>query len=353
MKTKNSTVEKRKGGLRNVKYLSGTLFRKMAKGGEKEIQTNADEVNRLNVFPVPDGDTGDNMRLTIESGIRAIENLDTDDLAQVMKLFSHGMLIGARGNSGVILSQFFSGMARGLEKEEKAAPKTIGRALEMGVEDAYTSVLTPTEGTILTVAREAVEYAVSNINEKSTVRTLFADLVGEMQRSLERTPEVLDILKEAGVVDSGGAGLYYIMDGFNRALCGEEIKDTAPKKVGEGVFPNISEQNEDIDLGYCTEFLLQLNRKKKSGASFEIDKFKKALSALGDSLIAFEKEGAVKVHIHTKTPEKAIAYGRKFGEFLTVKIENMSVQHSATAFSKNEKASKKKRYGIVAVSSGD
>ena len=201
-KQAKDTVKKPSTQKRGIKYLGGKLFAKMVRGGTSELRTNADEVNRLNVFPVPDGDTGDNMRMTIESGFAAIENVNTDYIADVMKLFSHGMLIGARGNSGVILSQFFAGLAKGLESEEKAGPEALARALEMGVDKAYTAVMSPTEGTILTVAREAVEYAVSRLTPESTIKTLFADLVEEMRKSLDRTPETLSILKEAGVVDT-------------------------------------------------------------------------------------------------------------------------------------------------------
>ncbi|MBQ7940718.1 MAG: DAK2 domain-containing protein, partial [Clostridia bacterium] len=208
-KKKKSSKKSEQGDL---KYLGGLLLAKMAFGGAARLRSNADEVNKLNVFPVPDGDTGDNMRMTVESGIAAIENLDSDDLSEVMKVLSHGMLLGARGNSGVILSQFFAGISKGLVGTKKADPAILGHALELGVQQAYTSVMTPTEGTILTVAREAVEYAVKRITPQSTLRSFFADLVGEMHDSVDRTPEILTVLKEAGVVDSGGAGLFYIMD---------------------------------------------------------------------------------------------------------------------------------------------
>jgi dihydroxyacetone kinase-like predicted kinase len=220
-KSKTKSTNKKKK--RSIKYLGGLLLKKMAFGGAKELSTNADEVNKLNVFPVPDGDTGDNMRMTIESGISEMEQVESDNLGVVIKSFSHGMLLGARGNSGVILSQFFAGLASGLEKSEKADPATLGKALELGVKQAYSSVMTPTEGTILTVAREAVEYAVSRITPESTIQTLFSDLSKEMNKSLERTPEILSVLKEAGVVDSGAAGLYHIIDGFNRVLNGQKI----------------------------------------------------------------------------------------------------------------------------------
>lgn len=356
--TDKTAAPKKKGGIRNIKYLGGKLFAKMVRGGTSELRTNADEVNRLNVFPVPDGDTGDNMRMTIESGFAAIENVNTDYIADVMKLFAQGMLIGARGNSGVILSQFFAGLASGLETEEKAGPEALAKALEMGVDRAYTSVMSPTEGTILTVAREAVEYAVSRLNENSTIKTLFADLVEEMHNSLNRTPEILTVLKEAGVVDSGGAGLFYIMDGFNRVLNGEDIPDV------DIPLPETKKQEADLgsfgpdsvmEYGYCTEFLLQLQHAKTDIEAFDIEALKSFLSGIGDSIVAFKNDSIVKVHVHTKEPEKALAHARLFGEFLTVKIENMSLQHSdlTEKEAKAEAVSEKKKYGIVAVSNGE
>ena len=276
------------------------------------------------------------------------------------------MLLGARGNSGVILSQFFAGMAKGLESSEKADPATFGHALELGVQQAYSSVMTPTEGTILTVAREAVEYAVSQITPKSTIRTLFADLVKEMHASLDRTPEILSVLKEAGVVDSGGAGLLYIMDGFNRVLNGEEIADDGVSyelKKAPAVTTFAFDANSVMTYGYCTELLLQLQHSKTDIDSFDIDALRAFLVSVGDSVVAFKTESIVKLHVHTFTPEKVIEYCRKYGEFLTVKIENMSVQHTelgenapgaqaAAASTKEENTPPAKRYGIVAVSNG-
>jgi len=362
---KKQPVQQKKGGIRNIKYLGGKLFAKMVRGGTSELRTNADEVNRLNVFPVPDGDTGDNMRMTIESGFAAIENVNTDYIADVMKLFSQGMLIGARGNSGVILSQFFAGLAKGLESEAKAGPEDLAKALEMGVDKAYTAVMTPTEGTILTVAREAVEYAVSRLTPESTIKTLFADLVEEMRNSLNRTPETLTILKEAGVVDSGGAGLFYIMDGFNRVLNGEDVPDIdIPIDSQKNSAPEISSFGPDsvMEYGYCTEFLLQLQNAKTNIAEFDIEALKVFLTEIGDSIVAFKNDSIVKVHVHTKEPEKVLAHARLFGEFITVKIENMSIQHSdlkeeekensESAPRTEEMPAEKKRYAMVAVSNG-
>ncbi len=386
-KHSSHTEEKAEGASRrklNIKYLGGLLFGKMARSGALELESNADEVNKLNVFPVPDGDTGDNMRMTIESGIRAIENVDSDNLADVMKALSHGMLLGARGNSGVILSQFFAGTAKGLSSK-RADPATLGHALEMGVKQAYSSVMTPTEGTILTVAREAVQYAVRRINEKSTIHSFFADLVREMHRSLEKTPEALPALKEAGVVDSGGAGLFYIMDGFYRVLNGEEVADTKDtgkqneEKTAHAPTSFGFNENSEMTYGYCTELLVQLQRSKCEPEKFDINALLDFLSGIGDSIVAFQNDSIVKIHVHTFTPELIIAHMRKFGEFLTVKIENMSVQHTelkddkkisetkpqsdsepapvntqaATDNSDEVIKAEKKRYAAVAVSLGD
>ncbi len=373
---KASTGEKKPSGIakipKNLKFLGGLLLKKMARGGAGRLRSNAEEVNRLNVFPVPDGDTGDNMRLTIESGIAAIEGLDSDDLAEVMRTLSHGMLLGARGNSGVILSQFFAGMAKGLDTAERADPEALGRALELGVQQAYSSVMTPTEGTILTVAREAVEYAVSRITPSSTIRTLFADLVKEMKDSLERTPETLAVLKEAGVVDSGGAGLLYIMEGFNRVLNGEEPQTadetetpatagaTSPKPMAFAFGPD-----SEMTYGYCTEMLLQLQNKKTDIPSFDLQPLKEFLCGVGDSVVVFQTDSIVKLHVHTFTPERVLAECRRYGELLTIKIENMSVQHTALSEDTPTEAEKpdieaitptteqRKPYGVVAVCNGE
>ena len=363
MAKKDNSQEKKPAEQKGLRYLGGLLLRKMALGGARSLGTNSEEVNKLNVFPVPDGDTGDNMRMTIESGVAAIEGMDSDDLAFVMQTLSHGMLLGARGNSGVILSQFFAGTARGLEKLKKADPEALGRAFEMGVEQAYSSVMTPTEGTILTVAREAVEYAVKKIAPKSTIRSFFADLVKEMHASLDRTPEKLAVLKDAGVVDSGGAGLFYIMDGFNRVLNGEEIAAPSDAAIFGAVAPKASEgftfnASSEMIYGYCTELLLQLQHAKTDIEHFDMDALRAFLASIGDSVVAFKTDSIVKLHVHTFTPERVLAHCRRFGEFLTVKIENMSVQHTEGSITREEAPAapppaERKRYGIVTVAMGE
>jgi len=361
-KPKTEGEPKKKGRKLNIKYLGGLLLKKMVRSGAKELGLNADEVNNLNVFPVPDGDTGDNMRMTIESGVSAIEKLDSDNLAEVMKALSRGMLLGARGNSGVILSQFFSGTAKGLEGSKKADPEVLGHALELGVKTAYSSVMTPMEGTILTVARESVEYAVKCLKPESTIRSFFADLVKEMHSSLERTPELLKALKDANVVDSGGAGLLFIMDGFNRVLNGEDTGDE-PLVINN---PGNSDErktafNKDSEMSYayCTELLVQLMSSKCDVSTFDIDALRAFLCECGDSVVAFLEDSIVKLHVHTFTPERVLAKCREYGEFISVKIENMSLQHTEVIAGKEEKQEAaapkepKKKYGVVAVCTGE
>lgn len=359
--TKKAEETKKANEKWSIKQLGGYLFAKMLRGGASELHSKADEVNKLNVFPVPDGDTGDNMTMTIESGVASLENIDTDDLAEVLKVASRGMLLGARGNSGVILSQFFAGMAKGLENVETADAKKLARALELGVKQAYTSVMTPTEGTILTVAREAVEYAVRRLNSKSTVQTLFADLVNEMNASLQRTPEILPILGEAGVVDSGGAGLLYIIDGLNRVLNGEDVDNAESSPLLAPAKPTAATgsfgPNSEMTFGYCTELLVQLMNKKQEGNPFDLDALKLYLASHGDSIVAFQTESVVKIHVHTLRPDKIMRYMLKFGDFISVKVENMSLQHTELEAEKTKieevKDEPKKKYGIVAVSNGD
>ena len=356
---KKTKEGEKKGERRGLRYLGGLLFAKMALGGARELRSNAEEVNKLNVFPVPDGDTGDNMSMTIESGVADIENTESDNLGEVMNALSHGMLLGARGNSGVILSQFFAGIAKGLNGVELADPHTLGAALELGVKQAYATVMTPTEGTILTVMREAVEFAKSRITGNSTIKTFFNDVVTEMHASVERTPDLLPPLKEAGVVDSGGAGLFYIMDGFNRILNGKKMPEVEeaviePKKIAAA---DISAFTSDsvMTYGYCTEFLMRLQSSKCDAENFDIEPLREFLSTVGDSIVVFKTETIVKVHVHTFTPELVISHCRQFGEFLTFKMENMSVQHTDIQEKAESEAARKKerkKYGVVAVATG-
>ncbi|MBQ7715226.1 MAG: DAK2 domain-containing protein [Clostridia bacterium] len=349
------------------RFLDGKLFARMFRGGAAFLRSKADKVNELNVFPVPDGDTGDNMSMTMEGGVNAVDTSgekDAASLGEVSEQVAHGMLLGARGNSGVILSQLFAGMANVFDGCDEADVNTVGEALKQGVKRAYSAVVTPTEGTILTVAREAVDYACSRITKDSTIESLFDDLSFEMNNSLKRTPELLSVLKEAGVIDSGGAGLVYIMEGFKKVLGGigpEEIGDTdaghgaksrpSVKTVDLSAFTEDSE----LEFGYCTELLIRLQNKKTNPQSFDTIILTDFLRTVGDSIVCFKQDSAVKVHVHTFTPEKVLAFCRQFGEFLTVKIENMSVQHSESAIEEGHVRMQKSRrkYAVVAVASGD
>ncbi len=342
------------------RYLDGEMMAHMVRGGAANLRSNAREVNDLNVFPVPDGDTGDNMSMTMEGGVAALEGVDTSSLADVMEHIAQGMLLGARGNSGVILSQFFAGMYKGFSDCEKADAYIVGKALEEGVKQAYSSVITPTEGTILTVAREAVAYAVSRIDENTTISGLFSDLTNEMYASLQRTPEILDVLREAGVIDSGGAGLFYIMLGFSKILQGEEIASENDTPVSGGkptVKLDVFGPDDTMTWGYCTELLLRLQNAKVDIAAFDVSVIIDYLSTIGDSIVAVKNDSIVKLHVHTLTPGDVLNFCQRFGECLTVKIENMNVQHSEIEENAAKAAPKKehplKDHGTVAVASGD
>lgn len=359
-----TTIANYKAAETDGRYIDGEMLINMFRGGAAQLRSNAKEVNDLNVFPVPDGDTGDNMSMTMEGGVAALENLQSNNLADVMAQLSQGMLLGARGNSGVILSQFFAGMNKGFVQYEKADAKVVGHALEEGVKQAYSSVITPTEGTILTVAREAVEFAVSRINEDSTITGLFYDLTTEMYASLQRTPEVLDVLKEAGVIDSGGAGLFYIMEGFYKILMGEEIDDSnspsLPQPKAATVDLSAFGPDSELTYGYCTELLLQLQNAKVDIEAFDVKIIIDFLTTIGESIVAFKNGSIVKLHVHTMEPGKVLDFCRQFGEFLTVKIENMNVQHSQSdnkppekEVTKSAPARSVKDHAAVAVASGE
>lgn len=349
-----------------AKELDGALFAKMAMGGAANLQANVDTVNNLNVFPVPDGDTGDNMYMTIGGGIAELSDMDSEsNLSSVVEAFAHGMLMGARGNSGVILSQFFSGIAKGFKNCEKADVAVVGKALESGVSQAYKAVLTPTEGTILTVAREAVEKVSASADEYNDIKELFSDLRKEMNESLQRTPELLPVLKEAGVIDSGGAGLFFIAEGFEKVLSGEQISVSSAPIGAQHKTVDVSAFNADSEMtyGYCTELLLQLQNKKVDVDAFDCKIITDFLSTVGDSVVSFKDGSIVKIHVHTKTPERVLEFCHSFGEFVSLKIENMSLQHNETIKNettknetiKNEEKQPEpmKKYGIVSVCTGE
>ncbi len=341
--------------------LDGALYKKMVEGGASCLYQNASTVNDLNVFPIPDGDTGDNMRMTVEGGVQSSAMLESHDLGEVARAVADGMLLSARGNSGVILSQFFGGIAEGLCGVTEADATVLGAAFRSGVRKAYAAVLEPTEGTILTVAREATEYAVKETRAGDNLEAFLKNFLEEMNRSLSRTPELLPVLKEAGVIDSGGAGLLYVMEGMNKVLCGEEIETPIPVSERKEAL-DFSKMNEDSELvfGYCTEFLLRLQRKKTDIEHFDIKLITDALNEIGNSVVAIRNGSIVKVHVHTMTPGRVFELGQRFGEFLTVKVENMMLQHNeATEGEKEasrfrvEKPKEVTPYAVVSVASGE
>lgn len=346
-----------------TKTIDGQTFIKMVSGGAANLRANASIVNDLNVFPIPDGDTGENMSRTINGGLSRLDIHDGLTLDKASRMLADGMLMSARGNSGVILSQFFAGIAKGFEGKENADLEDLANALKSGVESAYAAVNKPTEGTILTVAREAAEYAASRITADSTFTSFANDYINEMNASLRRTPELLDVLKEAGVIDSGGAGLYYIADGAIKAANGENFitsvspEENAPKTIDTNGF----DENSVMKFGYCTEFLLQLQTCKTDVKNFDLDKLKAYLETVGDSIVAFISGTVVKVHVHTMTPGTVLDYCQQYGEFLTLKIENMTLQHNETVISNrfdeksenDKKKAEKKPYALVTTASGE
>lgn len=336
-----------------MRTLDGILFARMINSGAANLKAHAKEINDLNVFPIPDGDTGDNMLMTMMGGVHH-DTSSCESLCEMADRVSSGMLLSARGNSGVILSQFFEGIKNGFTGLQTADTKEIGEAFRQGVKQAYSSVMTPTEGTILTVVREATEYACEqNTNTPEAFLDAFID---EAKRSLARTPELLPVLKKAGVVDSGAAGLIYIVDGMMRAVIGEDIAE----------FSETSEKTQELDLdafdedsvlefGYCTELLVRLQNAKIDIANFDVKVITDFLQTIGDSIVTVRNGSIVKLHVHTMTPGKVLDFCQQYGEFLKVKIENMSLQHNNTITEEKENVlvKERKKYGVVAVACGE
>ena len=339
--------------------LNGALFADMVRGGAGNLRANAQVVNDLNVFPIPDGDTGDNMSLTMEGGGALLQGLTSDSISYIASKLADGMLLGARGNSGVILSQLFAGIAKGLEGAECADAATLGRAFQMGVAQAYSAVMTPTEGTILTVAREATDYAVANTTSTTTLEDFFSNFIKEMRASLKRTPDLLPILKESGVIDSGGAGLVYVIEGMYKILRGEavEVGATAAPATPTVDLTAFTADSE-MTFGYCTELLLQLQNSKVDAKSFAAETLAGELAAMGgESIVCFKTGTVIKVHVHTMFPGNILSHCQQYGEFLTLKVENMALQHSDAKVEDRfiEKPAKQahKPFGVVAVAAGE
>ena len=327
----------------------------MLEGGTAQLAAHKDELNALNVFPVADGDTGTNMLHTIEGGLESL-SADKVGIGEVAQAFSQKTLLSARGNSGVILSQIFAGIAEGLDGCESADAKRLADAYRRGITRSYASVMNPTEGTILTVFRESTEYAAEHIDKTSSVEDFFKLLIKEARRSLAATKEILPALAEADVVDSGAAGYLYIAEGMYNALNGEELPKYKPSAATgkQNVNIELFSRNDKLKFGYCTEFLLRLTVDKVDPDSFDI---KEALSALeelgGESVVAYKQDDILKVHVHTFTPGAIMTRMQSFGEFLTVKIENMELGHAEEIKPTPKKTKSTKPFSVVAVATGD
>lgn len=326
--------------------LDVSLFRAMLLNGYKNLKRNMSFIDDLNVFPVPDGDTGKNMTMTFEGGITA-SNGEYNGICEMMNKVSRSSLLSARGNSGVILSQFIRGISVGSEGSRTFTIPSFISAFKSGTEYAYNAVAKPTEGTMLTVLREGAEYLENHTF--SNFNVLFAELTEELKRSLKKTPELLAVLKEAGVVDSGGAGIVCIFEGMYLHLCGEEIDDLdLPQENG---FSLSNDFNEDsvLEYGYCTEFILQLLNSKTDISAFSLPSLTKRLEEMGDSVVTVMDGSIIKIHVHTFSPESVIAYAREFGELVTVKIENMSIQHNEI---ESQKVKVRQKNAVVATATG-
>lgn len=335
--------------------LDGILFARLLRGGAANLKANVTTVNDLNVFPIPDGDTGDNMFLTINAGASAAGE-GSESLSQTAGKAASGMLLGARGNSGVILSRIFAGLSKGFEGVAAADVRALARAFESGVIEAYSAVSVPVEGTILTVLKDSVAAANGNITDSSSLESYFADFSAELKASLERTPDLLDVLKEAGVVDSGGAGLGYIIEGMINVLGGAEVALEAPAAAqAKSVDLDAFGSDSVLEFGYCTEFLLRLQSSKIDIDNFNTDELISYLNSVGESVVCFREGTVVKVHVHTMTPGNIINHMQRYGEFLTFKMENMTLQHNENHMQEKfaPKISKPhKPFGVVSVAAG-
>ncbi|SIS37788.1 DAK2 domain-containing protein [Salimicrobium flavidum] len=344
----------------SLQELDGQTFAAMVLQGSRYLSKNAQMIDALNVFPVPDGDTGTNMNLSMTSGEEEVRNVATNHTGDVSKALAKGLLMGARGNSGVILSQLFRGLSKSMEKKETVTTTEYAEAMKHGVETAYKAVMKPVEGTILTVAREASEEAGKAAEEEKEFIPFFERIVTAAKKSLENTPELLPVLKEVGVVDSGGQGFLTIYEGFLANLKGEEVPEgNSVVDIEDMVSAEHHKLNqdfmnsEDIHYGYCTEFMVKFEEKKLEATPFDQEAFREALSEFGDSLLVVSDEELIKVHVHVEDPGRALTLGQQYGSLTNIKIENMREQHTSLVGEHHKPPKEKSRYGIVTVAMGE
>ena len=342
----------------NLKKINGSTFYAMLENGYKNLLAHLQIINDLNVFPVPDGDTGTNMKLTYQNGLKTI----TDDDAPIDIItdeFARGMLFGARGNSGVLTSQYFRGFADACKGKKELTVDDFAKAMISAYKNAYNACADVAEGTILTVARESIENTIPSIREEDTFDSFLTKVVSMMRISLDNTPNLLSVLKENGVVDSGGKGLLTIYEGYLAFFTGKDITvdDEDLKKDKAEKTPSIDfsafNENSTLDYGYCTEFLLQLLHSKIDISKFNIDEFIAFMQEHGNSLVCFQTGTIVKVHVHTKKPYEVIEYAQRFGEFITFKMENMALQHNSLIKEEEKRQQERKKIAVITIAQGD
>lgn len=335
-------------------------FKDMIRVASHRLNKNTEFVNSLNVFPVPDGDTGTNMNLTMQSGAKAVNEQDVTEVAVLTKALAKGMLMGARGNSGVITSQLFRGFSKATEEMQVLSADDLAQAFAVGVETAYKAVMKPVEGTILTVARGGAKAGLKKAKESDDVVEVMRAVVDGAKEALKTTPDLLPVLKEVGVVDSGGQGLVFIYEGFLEGLSGEVMPDTyepdeseMDEMVNAAHHQSVQGQlaTEEIKYGYCTEIMVDLTAKTADQPEFEYETFRNYLDSFGDSLLVVFDEEVVKVHVHTEQPAKVFAYGSQFGQIDKIKIDNMRIQHESII--EKDHNEEPVDFAVIAVTTGD
>lgn len=336
-------------------FIDGIMLKKAFIGAAKLLESNKEEVNALNVFPVPDGDTGTNMSLTMKSAIKHISNLENPTVGEVAMGISNGSLMGARGNSGVILSQLFRGFANSLKGKAEINTMDLARAFKSASETAYKAVMKPTEGTILTVAKGCADYALELADKEKDVLVFMEKVINKGNEVLNKTPDMLPVLKQAGVVDAGGKGLMVVLTGAYNAITtkGDISLDIYPTKIDEPKEAFPTTVTEDIEFGYCTEFMINTDIE-------EYEDLRQELTRYGDSLMVVGGNGLIKVHIHTNNPGQVLERALEIGELTDIKIDNMRYQHrhvledaSLDSAKDNEVSEEMKKYGFITVSIGE
>ncbi|MFU2194160.1 DAK2 domain-containing protein [Streptococcus pluranimalium] len=347
--------------------ITTSLFQEMVQSAATRLGKQAEYVNSLNVFPVPDGDTGTNMGMTMDNGAKEVADKHAATVGQVGQILSKGLLMGARGNSGVITSQLFRGFGQSIKDLEELDGKALADAFQSGVEVAYKAVMKPVEGTILTVSRGAATAAKKKAESTDDATEVMRAALDGAKAALAKTPDMLPVLKEVGVVDSGGQGLVYIYEGFLAAMTGEYIASEDFKATPATMSQMINAEHhksvaghvatEDITFGYCTEIMVALGKGPTYVKEFNYEEFQGYLSGIGDSLLVVNDDEIVKVHVHTEDPGLVMQEGLKYGSLVKVKVDNMRNQHDEVLGKTNSEATvtpkEAKEYGVIAVVAGD